>query len=166
MGSVVKTAPGASMRYCSVALLVCSCHYDGYSCVFQKVKVFILVAADVTAQSNSHKSEVNKWLMHDIRSLTLRLDIWEVTLSAKPDGNGLSILRNTPLSASLFPSLLLLKQLEVWEAVAQWSSALVFGSGEHRFKPYCSQHVVVSLGKTLHPPSAAGANVEKLMDVK
>ena len=29
--------------------------------------------------------------------------------------------------------------------VAQWISALVFGSGEHRFKPHCSQHVVVSL---------------------
>jgi len=25
------------------------------------------------------------------------------------------------------------------------------GSGGHRFKPHCSQHVVVSLGKTLHP---------------
>jgi len=33
-------------------------------------------------------------------------------------------------------------------------SALVIGSGgsgDHRFKPHCSQHVVVSLGKTLHP---------------
>ena len=36
--------------------------------------------------------------------------------------------------------------IQLWRCVAQWLSALVF-----RFKPHCSQHVVVSLGKTLHP---------------
>jgi len=35
-----------------------------------------------------------------------------------------------------------------WRRVAQWASALVFGSGEHRFKPHCSQHVVVSLWRS------------------
>jgi len=38
-------------------------------------------------------------------------------------------------------------------AVAQWASALNLGSGEHKFNPHCSQHVVVSLGNTLHPKS-------------
>ena len=37
------------------------------------------------------------------------------------------------------------------EACGTVVSVLVFGSGEHRFKPHCSQHVAVSLGKTLHP---------------
>ena len=37
------------------------------------------------------------------------------------------------------------------EACGAVACELVFGSGGHRFKPHCSQHVVVSLGKTLHP---------------
>ena len=36
-------------------------------------------------------------------------------------------------------------------AVAQWISALIIVSWRHWFKPHCSQHVVVSLGKTPHP---------------
>ena len=47
--------------------------------------------------------------------------------------------------------LLYKKKMQYWEAVAQWDSALIFGSGEHWFNPHCSQHVVVSLGNTLHP---------------
>ena len=31
------------------------------------------------------------------------------------------------------------------------ASALIFESGGSKFESYCSQHVVVSLGKTLHP---------------
>ena len=37
------------------------------------------------------------------------------------------------------------------EACRAVGIALVLGSGGQRFKPHCSQHVVVSLGKTLHP---------------
>ena len=38
-----------------------------------------------------------------------------------------------------------------WEACCAVGCVLVFGSGGHRFKPHCTQHVVVSLSKTLHP---------------
>ena len=37
---------------------------------------------------------------------------------------------------------------EVGRRVVQW---VVRWCSGHRFKPHCSQHVVVSLGKTLHP---------------
>ena len=37
------------------------------------------------------------------------------------------------------------------KAVAQWVSVLIFKSEDSKFKSHCSQHVVVSLGKTLHP---------------
>jgi len=38
----------------------------------------------------------------------------------------------------------------IWEACGAVDRALVWGS-DGQFKPHCSQHVVVSLGKTLHP---------------
>jgi len=41
--------------------------------------------------------------------------------------------------------------LNIREACGAVGCVLVFGSGVYRFKPHCSQHVVVSLGKTLHP---------------
>ena len=40
---------------------------------------------------------------------------------------------------------------EYREGVAQWISALILESDDSKFKSHCSQHVVVSLGKTLHP---------------
>jgi len=56
----------------------------------------------------------------------------------------------------MLPSLKKVPLLDViaaveWEACGAVDRALVLGSGEHRFKPHCSQHVVVCLGKTLHP---------------
>lgn len=95
------------MLHSSVALRVCYCHYDGYSCVFQQLCLSISFRGYRRhSQSNSHQSGLQyRWLLHYIRPLTLRLDIGEMILSANPDGKWLRIkysLMGTTFCESLF----------------------------------------------------------------
>jgi len=43
------------------------------------------------------------------------------------------------------------KERNIYTAVAQWCGALNFESGDSKLESHCSQHVVVTLGETLHP---------------